>query len=231
MSATGDAEVAARIRSLRADLAAARTPPPASVVSSPVPDRIQPDVTRLLEEGRQLETEHNYSAAAAGYREALVQQPGNDEVRVKLARILSWQGSHEEAASLYGDVLVSHPEDHELLVALARVRSWQKQFGEAQRLYDAVLQADPANLDARRGLAELAHWQGHRAEALARYEAVLAETHDPETQRRLQAVKSELLVSPQAAVGQGLACLRLPYRDYAKIGYGHYSYTKGFASE
>ena len=231
MSATGDAEVAARIRSLRADLAAARTPPPASVVSPPVPDRIQPDVTRLLEEGRQLETEHNYSAAAAGYREALVQQPGNDEVRVKLARILSWQGSHEEAASLYGDVLISHPEDHELLVALARVRSWQKQFGEAQRLYDAVLQADPANLEARRGLAELAHWQGHRAEALARYEALLAEAHDPETQRRLQAVKSELLVSPQAAVGQGLAGLRLPYRDYAKIGYGHYSYTKGIANE
>ena len=40
-----------------------------------------------------------------------------------------------------------------------------------------------------------------------------------------------MLVSPQAAVGQGLTGLRLPYRDYAKIGYGHYSYTKGIANE
>jgi YaiO family outer membrane protein len=231
LSATGDAEVAARIRSLQADLAPASTPPPVSVVSSPVPDRTQPDVTRLLEEGRQLETEHTYPAAAARYREALVLQPGNDEVLVKLARVLSWQGNHEEAASLYGDALTRHPEDRELLMALARVRSWQKQFDEAQRLYDAVLQADPANLEARRGLAELAHWQGYRAEALARYKALLAETNDPETQQRLQTVESELLVSPQAAVGQGLAGLRLPFRDYAKIGYGHYSYTKGIANE
>ncbi|MDH5668519.1 MAG: tetratricopeptide repeat protein [Nitrospira sp.] len=230
-SATGDAKVAARVRSLQADLAAARTSPPAFVVSPPASDRTQLDVARLLEEGRHLESKHDYPAASARYREALFLQPGNDEVLVKLARVLSWQGNHDEAASLYADVLARHPDDRDVLVALARVRSWQKQFGEAQRLYDAVLQADPTDLDARRGVAELAHWQGRRAEALAQYEAIHAETHDAEIAQRIQAVTSELVVSPMAAVGQGFTGLRLPYRDYAKIGYGHYSYTKGIADE
>ncbi|MDH5640717.1 MAG: YaiO family outer membrane beta-barrel protein, partial [Nitrospira sp.] len=181
--------------------------------------------------GRQLESEHDYPAATARYREALVLQPGNDEVLVKLARVLSWQGSHDEAASLYSDVRTRHPEDRELAVALARVRSWQKQFDDARRLYDAVLQDDPANFEARRGLADIAHWQGYRGEALAQYEAIHAESRDAEIAQRIQAVKSELFVSPMAAVGQGFTGLRLPYRDYAKIGYGHYSYTKGIADE
>ncbi|HSN05621.1 MAG TPA: YaiO family outer membrane beta-barrel protein, partial [Nitrospira sp.] len=135
------------------------------------------------------------------------------------------------AAGLYREILGRHPGDQETRIALARVLSWQKQFGDAQRLYEEVLRAEPGNLEARRGLAEVAHWQGRRGEALSQYEALAAETHDPEIERQLQAVKSELLVSPQAAVGQGLIGLRLPYRDYAKIGYGYYSYTKGIPNE
>ncbi len=77
----------------------------------------------------------------------------------------------------------------------------------------------------------MAHWRGDRSDALQRYEALLAETHDPSIAQRIEAVKSELLVSPRAAVGQGLTGLRLPYRDYAKIGYGHYSYTKNQPDE
>ena len=94
-----------------------------------------------------------------------------------------------------------------------------------------MLQAEPTQIEARRGLAEVAHWRGDRSEALQRYEALLADTHDPAIEQQIQAVKSELLVSPRAAVGQGLAGLRLPYRDYAKIGYGHYAYTKNQPDE
>ncbi|MEC4890654.1 MAG: tetratricopeptide repeat protein [Nitrospira sp.] len=224
LAATGDAEVAARLRSLKTDLASAQPPP-----SSHVP--VQTETARVLELARAFETEGRYPEAAAAYREALAVRSDDDEVRTRLARVLAWQGNHADSASLYREVLRRHPEDQESRVALARVLSWEKQFGEAQRLYEKVLQADPQHVDARRGLAELAHWQGHRADALAQYEALVAETHDPDIERQLQAVKSELLVSPQAAVGQGLTGLRLPYRDYAKIGYGHYSYTKGIPNE
>lgn len=224
LGAADTPEVAARLREAQAELAAATAP-----LRSAVPESM--GVDRLIQEGRQREAEQAYEAAAARYRDALTVDPVNDDLRVMLARVLSWQGSLDEAARLYGDVLGRHPGDQETRVALARVRSWQKRFDEARQLYDEVVHVDPAHLDARRGLAEVAHWQGNRGEALARYQALADATHEPEFGRRVEAVRSELLVSPQAAVGQGLTGLRLPYRDYAKIGYGHYSYTKGIANE
>lgn len=233
--ATGDAEVAIRLRGLKADLAMAGQPAPISPIpqeaSLPVPLQDQGRVERYLEQAVRHEAERRYVEAAAAYREALAIRSDDDELRARLARVQAWQGNHAESASLYREVLSRHPEDQESRVALARVLSWQKEFAEAQRLYEEVLQADPKNIDARRGLADLAHWLGHRADALARYEALLEETHDPGIEAQLRAIKSGLLVSPQAAVGQGLTGLRLPYRDYAKIGYGHYSYTKGIPNE
>lgn len=236
-SITGDAEMAARIRSLQADLAAASASSPSplafpeSIQPVQSPTSIESEVPRLLELGHGREAERRYPEAAAAYREALAMRPGDDEIRTRLARVLSWHGEQEEAASLYRGVLARHPDDQETRAALARVLSWQRRFDEARELYGQALHADPKNLEARRGLAEVAHWQGNRADALVRYEALVAETHDPESERRLQAVRSELLVSPLAAVGQGLTGLRLPYRDYAKLGYGHYAYTRGQPDE
>jgi len=217
VTATGDAEVAARLHALKAGLVPVEPVPAAG--------------TSALERGRRLETMRDYVEAADLYREALQRSPGNDELRTALARVLSWQGAHAEATTLYREVLGRHPEDQDIRMALAQVLSWQKQFDEAHRLYEQVLQGDPTQVEARRGLAEVAHWRGDRSEGLKRYEALLAETQDPDIKQRLHAVKSELLVSPRAAVGQGLTGLRLPYRDYAKIGYGHYSYTKNQPDE
>ncbi len=224
LAATGDAEVDARLRSLKTNIAAAQPLP-----STHAPR--QTETARVLELARAFETEGRYPEAASAYREALGHRPDDDEIRARLARVLSWQRSHADSASLYREVLSRHPEDQDSRVALARVLSWQQQFGEAQRLYEDVLQAEPKNLDARRGLAEVAHWQGNRADALARYDALFAETRDPGIERQRQAVQSELLVSPRAAVGQGLPGFRIPYRDYAKLGYGHYSYTRNQPDE
>ena len=236
-SITGDAEIAARLRSLKADLAAASasrpSPPASSEPIQPVQSStsIESEVARLLEQGQRREAERRYPEAVAAYREALALRPEDDEIRTRLARVLSWHGEQEEAVALYRDVLARHPDDQDTRVVLARVLSWQHRFDEARELYGQTLQADPKHLEARRGLAEVAHWQGNRADALARYEALVAETRDPESERRLQAVRSELLVSPLARVGQGLPGLRLPYRDYAKLGYGHYTYTRGQPNE
>ncbi len=232
VAATGDAQVTARLQSLKAaSVSAAAVVPPSEPLANHQADPMGFDGTQALERGGRLETMRQYADAIAVYREGLQQTPGHDEIRTALARVLSWQGAHAEATTLYREVLARHPQDQEIRVALAQVLSWQQQFDEARSLYQAVLQAEPAQVDARRGLAEVAHWQGHRSEALQRYEVLLAETHDPAIEQQIRAVKSELLVSPRAAVGQGLTGLRLPYRDYAKIGYGHYSYTKNQPDE
>jgi len=136
-----------------------------------------------------------------------------------------------EAISLYRDILTRHLTDLEIRTALARVLSWQKQFDEAQAIYDEVLREDPKNFDARKGRADVAFWRGNRTEALSLYESIFAETKDQEVQRQIQSVKAELAASPRAPIGQGLTGLRLPYRDYVKVGYGHYSYTRNIPDE
>ncbi len=233
LAETHDPEIEAQLNAVKSELLADSQPPRAAAPdpSASTQDAETRSLTLAMKRATTFEVGKQYREAEAVYREVLQQHPGNDEVRSALARVLSWQGAHAEAATLYRDVLTRHPEDQEIRVALAQVLSWQKEFDAAHRLYAQVLEADPTQIEARRGLAEVAHWRGNRQEALQRYEALLAETHDPAIEQQLRAVQSELLVSPRAAVGQGLTGLRIPYRDYAKIGYGHYSYTKNQPDE
>ncbi|MCS6289494.1 MAG: tetratricopeptide repeat protein [Nitrospira sp.] len=233
LSETHDPQIEAQLNAVKVELLADSKPTRAA---APDPNTSTQEVevraiTSAMERATRFEVAKQYREAEAVYREVLQQYPRNDEVRSALARVLSWQGAHAEAAMFYREVLAHHPADQDVRVALAQVLSWQQQFDEAHLLYEQVLEADPRQIEARRGLAEVAHWRGERSQALQRYEALLAETQDPDIEQRLRAVKSELLVSPRAAVGQGLIGLRLPYRDYAKIGYGHYSYTKNQPDE
>ncbi|MBS0169635.1 MAG: tetratricopeptide repeat protein [Nitrospira sp.] len=229
---THDPDIEEKLKAIRAEVQVVSAD--AAEQAAPVPSAREQEsraVASAMEQATTFEVAKQYHEAELVYRKALGHYPDNDEIRSALARVLSWQGSHQEATTLYRDVLARHPEDQDIRVALAQVLSWQKQFEEAGRLYREVVQAEPAHIEARRGLAEVAHWRGDRSQALQQYETLLAETHDPEIAQRIDAVKSELLVSPRAAVGQGLTGLRLPYRDYAKIGYGHYSYTKNQPDE
>lgn len=230
---TRDPQIEAQLKALKVELLADSKParPDEAEATVAARDTDARAISSAMERATRFEIAKQYREAETVYREVLQQHPDNDEVRSALARVLSWQGSHAEATTLYRAVLAGHPEDQDIRLALAQVLSWQKQFDEAHGLYEEVLQADATRVEARRGLAEVAHWRGDRSEALSRYEALLAETHDPAIEQQLRAVKSELLVSPRAVVGQGLAGLRLPYRDYAKIGYSHYSYTKNQPDE
>jgi YaiO family outer membrane protein len=186
---------------------------------------------QILETAQTFERRQEYTEAIVAYREYLRLRPENDEARGVLAKLLSWQGEYDEAISLYRDILTRHPSDLDVRTALARVLSWQKRFDEARAIYDEVLREDPKNFDARKGRADVAFWRGDRTEALGLYESIFAETKDPEVQRQIQSVKAELVTSLRARIGQGLAGLRLPYRDYAKVGYGHYSYTNNQPDE
>lgn len=234
-SITHDVALGDRIEQLKAELARRSGPGasqarPLQGVSSESSVSTS-DVLRLMAQGRRSESEGRYHEASTAYREALSLQHDNDEIRAALARIQSWLGNYAEAIELYREILLRHPDDQEIRTALARTLSWHKRFAEAQGLYEEVLRADPANLEAKRGVAEIAHWQGNLSEAVRRYEALVAETHDPELEQRLRDVRSELAVSPRALVETGATSLRIPYRDYVKIGYGHYAYTNNQPDE
>jgi YaiO family outer membrane protein len=224
-----DSDLAKRIDMIKAEQSGTRAPslPTAQTASS---DDVGA-AAQALEEARRSEAEHSDDHAVRSYRAYLLQRPEDDEARGRLARLLSRQGDHGGAAALYRDILTRHPQDVDVKIALARLLSWDRRFDEATGLYEEVLHQNPDNHDARRGMADVMFWKGERAEALRRYEMLYAETQDVDVERQIRAVKAELLTSPRAPVGEARSGLRLPYRDYAKLGYGHYSYTKGIPDE
>jgi YaiO family outer membrane protein len=185
----------------------------------------------LFEQAKPLEASQRYGDAIAIYREILLLEPENDEIRAALARLLSWQGSYAEAVDLYRDILRRHPVDLDIRTALARVLSWQKHVAEARQLYEGVLQENPRHAEALQGLADLFYWEGRPEEALGYYERAYAVSSDPAVAARMEAVTAALEASPQAPLGLRDSIIRLPYRDYLKLGYGHFSYSQGIPDE
>jgi tetratricopeptide (TPR) repeat protein len=198
----------------------------------------------VLAQARAFETAKQYDQAIASYRTYLALRPDDDEARGALARVLSWQGHYDEAVALYEDILTRHPDDFDVWAALARVKSWQKRFAEARSLYEKVLEAYPQYHEARRGLADTLYWSGDYAAALPQYETVFSMTADPEVAQRIQAIKAALSreAAPQEKVtqeagphapgrDQATTEVSLPYRDYLKLGYSRFAYTRGVADE
>lgn len=190
----------------------------------------------LLTTARSFEVAQQYDQAVATYQAYLTVRPEDDAARGALARVLSWQGKYDEAVVLYEDILIRHPVDLDVRIALARVKSWQKKFTEAQTLYERVLDEEPNNLEAKRGRADTFYWSGAYVPALRAYEEIFAAAPEPEVAQKIQAVRAELtggvsLQSPRAVVGKDTTEPSLPYRDYVKIGYSHFLYTKNVPDE
>jgi YaiO family outer membrane protein len=107
---------------------------------------------------------------------------------------------------------------------------------EARALYQGVLREDSNNSEAERGLADVSYWSGDFSGALTQYQRLYAKTKDPEIARRIAAVRAELaqsvaVESPRAPVNPPNLALALPYRDYLKVGYSHFTYSSHIADE
>jgi YaiO family outer membrane protein len=192
----------------------------------------------LLSQAHDHEAARQYEQAAAVYRLYLAEHAEDDEVRAALARVLSWQNRYEEAVTLYEEILARHPADADIRVALARIQSWQKKFAEAQAGYRSVLRDDPDNREAKRGLADTLYWSGEYEDALRVYQDLFetATADDPVLTQRIDAVRDELAaLTPaqllRAPVGLARALPTLPFRDYLKLGYSHYTYTHSIPDE
>lgn len=197
------------------------------------PGSLQAQPTRLdiLTAAKEAESAKEFDRATGLYRAYLQRSPEDDEVRALLARVLSWQGQHDEAVTLYRDILTRHPVDIDVRIALARVRSWQHHFDESATMYRAVLGEDPKNVEAKQGLADTLYWSKQYQEALRLYQEIYDQTHDPEVAQRILAVTQELTLSARAPVRGPRDGPTLPFRNYAKLGYSHFTYTNGFPDE
>lgn len=221
---SNDPTLAQRILSIKGELRQPE-PTPSPNAPPPVSKEHRPAVTQTQD--RKAEQGHTL----ADYRQALTDHPEDDDTRGALARALARDGQLEQAAVLYRDILTRHPSDIDVQIGLARVLSWQKQFDVAIPLYQEILQEDGTNGEALRGFADSLFWSGATKDALAQYSRLYQLTADEEVATRMRAVTATLEASPQAPVGLRDSTVRLPYRDYVKLGYGQFSYTRGIADE
>lgn len=203
-------------------------------------DNLPDNLDNLMEQARQLETAQRYQEAETLYRTILKRQPTNDDIRAALARVLSWQGSYIEATDLYRSLVQRHPNDLDFTTALARVLSWQKSTAEAKAIYEQALQNNPNHAETLEGLANLFYWNDQLDEALPYYERAYAVTSNPALAERIVLIKNRqtepapsptMVTSPHAPLGSRDSSIRLPFRDYFKVGYGQFGYTRGIQTE
>jgi len=158
-------------------------------------------------------------------------RPDDDAARYALAHVLTLMGHLNEAEAVYQEILVKRPNELPAILAVAKLLTWQKKAGAANGYYKRALAVDPNNLEAKRGLADILYWTGEYEQALTYYEPVYAATHDPDVGQRIKEIRGERLYTPRAPVGRVQPVPTLPFRDYAKIGYGYYDYTKDIKPE
>ncbi len=185
------------------------------------------------------------------YREVLVEAPTHVDAIHGLADILAWSDRRAEALPLY-EAVYSQTHDAEVAkriegvkaelqaasraaleaqVAKAREQAWGHQYDEAIRQYRAVLSQDPTHVEAKQGLADTLYWSRRYPEALVLYNEVYAETRAPELSARIEAVKTEIRLSARAPVSRPGTGIAIPFRDYLKLGYSHYTYTNDVPDE
>ena len=221
-----DSAISERIASIKQAARQSEHPSPVVMPSSTTPERGERLVQAQAWERRGADRE-----AITAYREILADSPADDETRGNLARVLGRDGQFDQAASLYRDVLTRHPSDLDVQIGLARVLSWQKQYDAAIQQYQEVLRQDNTNREALRGLADTLFWSGAAQEALKQYTRLHQLAGDEAVATRVREVTALLESSPQAPLGPRDTTIRLPYRDYLKVGYGQFSYSRGIQGE
>jgi len=144
--------------------------------SQPADDQpaIEQPTQDKLEAARESVGAHRYVEAIPLLKAELVDHPEDDDARLLLARVLSWQRHFDESIAEYSVLLKKKPGDAGLRADRARVLAWSGRHEEAIREYRAALASDPANVETRIGLARTLAWSGDLAGASMMYERLLA---------------------------------------------------------
>ena len=101
-------------------------------------------------------------------------RPDNDDARLLLARVLSWQRRYDESLTEYRALLAKKPNDASIRAGYARVLAWSGRHQEAAREFKTAIEADSTNLETRVGYARVLSWSGDLAEASTEYQRIIA---------------------------------------------------------
>jgi len=119
------------------------------------------DIDAEIGLARALSWSDRHDEALVHYRHILEAAPGHEEeVRVAIAKITSWQDKLLTAETLYDSVLVEHPDNLEARIGRAQTINWSGRHREATILYNELLVEHPDNTEVRAGLANAYQWMG-----------------------------------------------------------------------
>jgi Tfp pilus assembly protein PilF len=137
------------------------------------------EVVALVRRGWVAEHLIDRHAALADYRRALELDPGDDNVRLRVAEILEQTQRADEAVGQFEDLRRRRPDDPAVLLGLVRCRHQVGQEAEARRILDELLirRPDDPQVMGERGRLALAAGDGAEAERWLR-RAAEREPHD-----------------------------------------------------
>jgi hypothetical protein len=158
--------------------------------------------------------QRHYGEAIRVLKRALADTPGDNRLRVEIARAYVYNGEDRRAIHLFRDVLRQEPTNRAAKLGLAQVLGYRGSFAESDRLYRELLVVSPADEAAAIGLVNNLMRQKRAVEASRLAQQALA--WHPNS-LRLQEYKDRI---EQGSLGSDE---RVPRRTPSTLlGYGDY---------
>jgi len=151
-------------------------------------------VDRLIDRGIKYERENQLEKAIAEYRKVLEKDPENSMIKVRLAKVLSWQNEFNEALTLLNEVLEREPYQAEALFRKAQILSWQGNYKESIATYQIYLIKKMNDPDALMGIARVSFWSGENDKAITYFHDAIKAGAD-EAEARLDLGKVYLAIN------------------------------------
>jgi tetratricopeptide (TPR) repeat protein len=127
---------------------------PAKMATSLAPEN--PLAWLLLGQALMHDSNQDYPRAEEALRKAVQLAPDGREIRLALARALSYQKKVDEAVTELKAALQAHPDDIGIMIKLSESYFVLRKLDEADALLKNVLSRDPENAEAKRVQSEVA---------------------------------------------------------------------------
>jgi tetratricopeptide (TPR) repeat protein len=124
------------------------------------------DFDLIFDKGIEYERQNKLKKAEEMYRKALEIDETNNTVKVRLAKVLSWQGNYEDAMIILDKVLEDERHHSEALFRKAQILSWQGKYNESLATYQIYLIKEKNDADALMGIARVCFWTGQNDKAI-----------------------------------------------------------------
>lgn len=143
-------------------------------------------------------------SALALLRDAREVEPGDPDVRLHEARVLTWAGRYREALARYDSLIAEHPKSRDPRFGKAQALAWSGRQAEADRQFLALIAADPKDTEALVALAQLRMWQGRTRDA-DHYNALALQVAPQDRSARQLRAQVRALRRPRLEIGFGVS--------------------------